>query len=308
MPAANPIDLNKLVTEQRNFNTMRIDEVSTLDMVTLINNEDKTVPLAVEKELPQIAAAIDCIAARLQAGGRLFYCGAGTSGRLGILDASECPPTYGVSPDLVVALIAGGEAAILNAVEGAEDSETLCVDQMKAKEFNGRDVLVGIAASGRTPYAIGGMKYAKSLGAAVISLTCNPASEMASLADVAISPVVGPEAVTGSTRMKSGTAQKLVLNMLSTGTMIRLGKVYENLMVDVQPTNLKLVERAKRIVMQAAHCTYGEAEAALAQCEANPKTAILMLLAGIGAKEAKRRLGESGGIRAALNQSAESAR
>ena len=295
------VNLSALVTEQRNPNTMQIDEVSTEELVRLINAEDKTVPLAVEKELPQIAKAIDVIAGQIETGGRLFYCGAGTSGRLGVLDASECPPTYGVDPGLVVGLIAGGKEALLSAREGAEDSETLCEEDLRANGFNEKDVLCGIAASGRTPYVIGGMKYAKALGAPVISLTCNPASEMAALADIAISPVVGPEVVTGSTRMKAGTAQKLVLNMLSTGVMIKLGKTYGNLMVDVQPTNLKLVARTRRIVMQAADATEEEAEAALSQCGHHPKTAILMLLKGVDAQKAETLLKESGGrIKAAL--------
>lgn len=295
------VNLSALVTEQRNPNTMQIDEVSTEELVRLINAEDKTVPLAVEKELPQIAKAIDVIAGQIETGGRLFYCGAGTSGRLGVLDASECPPTYGVDPGLVVGLIAGGKEALLSAREGAEDSETLCEEDLRANGFNEKDVLCGIAASGRTPYVIGGMKYAKALGAPVISLTCNPVSEMAALADIAISPVVGPEVVTGSTRMKAGTAQKLVLNMLSTGVMIKLGKTYGNLMVDVQPTNLKLVARTRRIVMQATDATEEEAEAALSQCGHHPKTAILMLLKGVDAQKAETLLKESGGrIKAAL--------
>lgn len=295
------VSLSMLVTEQRNPNTMQIDEVSTEELVRLINAEDKTVPLAVEKELPQIAKAIDVIAGQIETGGRLFYCGAGTSGRLGVLDASECPPTYGVDPGLVVGLIAGGKEALLSAREGAEDSETLCEEDLRANGFNEKDVLCGIAASGRTPYVIGGMKYAKALGAPVISLTCNPVSEMAALADIAISPVVGPEVVTGSTRMKAGTAQKLVLNMLSTGVMIKLGKTYGNLMVDVQPTNLKLVARTRRIVMQATDATEEEAEAALSQCGHHPKTAILMLLKGVDAQKAETLLKESGGrIKAAL--------
>ena len=295
------VNLSKLVTEQRNQNTMNIDEVSTEELVRLINAEDKTVPLAVEKEIPNIAKAIDVIAEHIENGGRLFYCGAGTSGRLGVLDASECPPTYGVSPDLVVGLIAGGKDALISAKEGAEDSLTLCEEDLRAHNFSEKDVLCGIAASGRTPYVIGGMKYAHSVGAPVISLTCNPASEMASLADIAISPVVGPEVVTGSTRMKSGTAQKLVLNILSTGTMIKLGKTYGNLMVDVQCTNLKLVARACRIVMQATDATEEEASTALAACDNHPKTAILMLLKGIGAEEAKALLAETKGrIKAAL--------
>jgi N-acetylmuramic acid 6-phosphate etherase len=293
--------LSHLVTETRNPNTMDIDAASSLDIVKKINAEDQKVAFAVEKELPQIAAAVDVITERMQQGGRLFYCGAGTSGRIGVLDASECPPTYGTSPDTVIALMAGGAGAILQAVEGAEDDETLCIGQMKEHSFCGKDVLVGIAASGRTPYVIGGMRYAKELGAPVISVTCNPDSKMAALADIAISPVVGPEAVTGSTRMKSGTAQKMVLNMLSSATMIRQGKVYENLMVDLQATNEKLVERTRRIVMEAAHCDKDAAEAALAGCSRKPKTAIVMLLANISAEEAERRLEQTGGhIRQAL--------
>lgn len=297
------INISSLVTEQRNPNTMNIDSVSTTELVHMINEEDKKVPLAVEKEADHIAQAIDIITSQLEMGGRLFYCGAGTSGRLGILDASECPPTYGVSPELVTALIAGGEPALLKAVEGAEDSKELCKADLIAASFSHKDVLVSIAASGRTPYAIGGMEYAHEMGAQVISLTCNPNSEMASIADIAISPVVGPEAVTGSTRMKAGTAQKLVLNMLTTGTMIKLGKVYQNLMVDVQPSNQKLMERAKSIVMEAAGCSREEAETALIQAENHPKTAILMLLLSIPASQAKRLLEESKGhIQAAVKR------
>ena len=281
------INLNALVTEQRNPRTEHIDEVPTEELCRLINQEDQTVPIAVEKELPQIAKAIDVIAAQIEVGGRLFYCGAGTSGRLGVLDASECPPTYGVDPGLVVGLIAGGTEALFSAKEGAEDSDTLCEQDLRAYHFNKKDVLCGIAASGRTPYVIGGMKYAKALGAPVLSLTCNPASQMAALADISIAPVVGPEVVTGSTRMKAGTAQKLVLNMLSTGTMIKLGKTYGNLMVDVQPTNLKLIARTRRIVMQATGVSEEEAESALSQCGHHPKTAILMLLKGVDASEAE---------------------
>lgn len=297
------INLSALVTEQRNPNTMNIDEVSTEELCRLINAEDKTVPLAVEKELPQIAKAIDVIAAQIAASGRLFYCGAGTSGRLGVLDASECPPTYGVDPGLVVGLIAGGKEALTSSKEDAEDSFSLCEEELRTYRFSEKDVLCGIAASGRTPYVIGGMRYAKSLGAPVLSITCNPASEMAALADIAISPLAGPEAVTGSTRMKAGTAQKLVLNMLSTGAMIKLGKTYGNLMVDVQPTNLKLIARTRRIVMQATGVTEEEAEAALAQCGHHPKTAILMLLKDVDAETAQTLLSECGGrVKAALQR------
>ena len=301
------VNLSQLVTEQRNPHTLHIDEVPTLEMVRMINQEDQAVALAVEKELPKIAEAVDLITARMEQGGRLIYCGAGTSGRLGVLDASECPPTYGVDPGRVIALIAGGEEALLHAIEGAEDSETLCAQELEELGFCEKDILVGIAASGRTPYAIGGMRYARSKGGAVLALTCSPGSEMAALADLAISPVVGPEAVTGSTRMKAGTAQKLVLNLLSTGTMIRQGKVYQNLMVDVQPTNLKLVERAKRIVMEASGCTYEEAARSLEEAGQNPKTAILMQLTGLSAEEASSRLQRCGGhIKRALDLGKES--
>ncbi len=290
------IDFSSMATEQRNPNTMEIDTLSTIDMVRRINNEDKTVALAVEKELDSIAKAIDVITEQLKKGGRLFYCGAGTSGRLGVLDASECPPTYGVSPDLVIPLIAGGKEALLNAREGAEDDFSLCEADLRAHDFSKDDVLVGIAASGRTPYVLGGMRYAKACGAPVISLTCNEKSQMAAEADIAISPIVGPEVVTGSTRMKAGTAQKLVLNMLSTGVMIKLGKVYENLMVDVQPTNEKLVARTRRIVMLATGVSEDEAEAALSKCNHHPKTAIVMIKRGVDEKEAAMLLLDADGF------------
>ena len=290
------IDFSSMATEQRNPNTMEIDTLSTIDMVQRINNEDKTVALAVEKELDSIAKAIDVITEQLKKGGRLFYCGAGTSGRLGVLDASECPPTYGVSPDLVIPLIAGGKEALLNAREGAEDDFSLCKADLRAHDFSKNDVLVGIAASGRTPYVLGGMRYAKACGAPVISLTCNEKSQMAVEADIAISPIVGPEVVTGSTRMKAGTAQKLVLNMLSTGVMIKLGKVYENLMVDVQPTNEKLVARTRRIVMLATGVSEDEAEAALSKCNHHPKTAIVMIKRGVDEKEAAMLLLDADGF------------
>ena len=290
------IDFSSMATDQRNPNTMEIDTLSTIDMVQRINNEDKTVALAVEKELDSIAKAIDVITEQLKKGGRLFYCGAGTSGRLGVLDASECPPTYGVSPDLVIPLIAGGKEALLNAREGAEDDFSLCKADLRAHDFSKNDVLVGIAASGRTPYVLGGMRYAKACGAPVISLTCNEKSQMAAEADIAISPIVGPEVVTGSTRMKAGTAQKLVLNMLSTGVMIKLGKVYENLMVDVQPTNEKLVARTRRIVMLATGVSEDEAEAALSKCNHHPKTAIVMIKRGVDEKEAAMLLLDADGF------------
>ena len=282
-------------TELRNPRSTHIDRMDTRSMLELINDENLNAVRAVGAALPEIARAADAIAASFENGGRLFYIGAGTSGRLGVLDASECPPTYGVDPGLVVGLIAGGTEALFSAKEGAEDSDTLCEHDLRAYHFNKKDVLCGIAASGRTPYVIGGMKYAKALGAPVLSLTCNPASQMAALADISIAPVVGPEVVTGSTRMKAGTAQKLVLNMLSTGTMIKLGKTYGNLMVDVQPTNLKLIARTRRIVMQATGVSEEEAESALSQCGHHPKTAILMLLKDVDAPEAETLLKACGG-------------
>ncbi|MNO76848.1 N-acetylmuramic acid 6-phosphate etherase [compost metagenome] len=289
------VDLNKLVTESRNKNTKNIDKVTTMEMLTLINNEDKSVPLAVEKEIHHIAKAVDAVAEAVQNGGRLIYCGAGTSGRLGVLDASECPPTYGVDSSLVQALIAGGKEAMFSAIEGAEDSKELCAEDLKSIKFSNKDVLVGIAASGRTPYVIGGLEYAKSIQATTVSLTCNPDSEISSIADIAISPVVGAEVVTGSTRMKAGTAQKLVLNMISTGVMIKIGKVFGNLMVDVKASNEKLVERAKRIVVEATGVTREEATEALEKAEYNVKLAIFMIASCLERNEAQKRLEESKG-------------
>lgn len=289
------IDLSKLTTEQRNPYSMQIDSVSTLDMLKIINEEDKKVPIAVGKVLPQIAEAVDVIATAMQHGGRLFYIGAGTSGRLGILDAVECPPTYSTEPELVQGLIAGGVSAIFKAKEGAEDDLTLAQKDLEQAGFNEKDVLVGIAASGRTPYVIGGLKFANRIGAKTIAVSCSEGSEIASIAQIAITPIVGPEVVTGSTRMKAGTAQKLVLNMLSTGTMIKLGKVYGNLMVDVKTSNKKLEERARRIVMEATGCTRDEAIAALAQADGKAKLAILLELTHCTADEGKTLLAKAQG-------------
>ncbi len=289
------IDLNKMVTEKRNLNTKDIDKVSTLEMVKKINDEDKLVAYAVEKELPQIANAIDKIAEAINNDGRLIYCGAGTSGRLGILDASECPPTYGVSPELVQGIIAGGMEAIFKAKEGAEDSKELCVEDLRNMNFTKGDVLVGIAASGRTPYVIGGLEYANSIGAVTVGVTCNPQSDIAAVAKIAISPVVGPEVITGSTRMKAGTAQKMVLNMLSTGAMVKTGKVYGNLMVDVKATNEKLVERAKHIVIEATEVSREKAEAVLEETNYDVKLSILMIMANLSKKEGKALLEENNG-------------
>ncbi|HIF9113932.1 TPA: N-acetylmuramic acid 6-phosphate etherase [Photobacterium damselae] len=295
------IDLSQLVTESRNQASHAIDTLSTLDMVTVINQEDQKVALAVEKTLPEVALAVDALADAFMVGGRLIYMGAGTSGRLGILDASECPPTYGSNPNQVVGLIAGGHKAILKAVENAEDNRELAKQDLQNLGLTKNDVVVGIAASGRTPYVIGGMKYAHSVGAQVVAVSCNPQSEMTKIADIAITPVVGAEVVTGSSRMKAGTAQKLVLNMLTTGAMIRTGKVFGNLMVDVEATNAKLIQRQTNIVMQATDCDVAQAEEALSACDRHCKTAILMILAGLDAEQAKKQLANHNGfIRSAL--------
>ena len=289
------MEYGKLQTELRNPRTMHIDRMDTLDMLRCIHAEDLQAVEAVGAVLPQIAPVIDRIAAGMAQGGRLIYTGCGTSGRLGILDAAECPPTYGVDPGLVVGLIAGGPGALLKAVEGAEDSRELGREDLEKIHFSAKDVVVGIAASGRTPYVIGAMEYAKSLGGVTIGVTCCPGSEIDTLAEVGIAPMPGPEVVTGSTRMKSGTAQKMVLNMLSTCTMIRLGKVYGNLMVDVKPSNEKLIRRCVSIVCAAAECDEAAATAALEQCGYHPKIAIVMLLCGCTAEEAEKRLTEKDG-------------
>ena len=289
------VELKKIATEQRNPNTMNIDTLSTLDMIRLINQEDHRVAEAVSLVTDKIAQAVDLIADRLAKGGRLIYCGAGTSGRLGILDAVECPPTYSTDPEMVQCLMAGGYGAIFKAVEGAEDSKELGIQDMKNVSFRSGDVLVGIAASGRTPYVLGCMEYARELGAATIAVTCCPGSVLDTYADIGIAPAPGPEVVTGSTRMKSGTAQKMVLNMLSTGTMIKLGKVYGNLMVDVKASNEKLIRRCVTIVCTATECDEATAIAALETCDYRPKTAIVMILCHVDAQEAKALLEKSGG-------------
>ncbi|MGD8112020.1 N-acetylmuramic acid 6-phosphate etherase [Vibrio sp. NTOU-M3] len=288
--------LSHLVSEGRNPETMDIDLLSSLEIVERINQQDKQVPLAVEKVLPEIADAVDKITAAFKQGGRLVYMGAGTSGRLGVLDASECPPTFGVSDQMVLGLIAGGPEAILKAKEGAEDSPELGESDLQAIQFNSQDVLVGIAASGRTPYVIGGLTYANKLGAVTVALSCNPNSPIAEEAQIAISPVVGPEALTGSTRLKSGTAQKLVLNMLTTASMIRLGKSYQNLMVDVKATNKKLVARAARIVMQATECEKQLATQILEETQYDVKLAILMILTGMDIEMARTQLTRQDGF------------
>lgn len=279
--------LSTLITEQRNPNSMHVDSLSALEIVQLMNEEDKQVPLAIEKCLPQIAQAVECIVAAFQQGGRLVYIGAGTSGRLGVLDASECPPTFGVSPEMVKGIIAGGERALRHPIEGAEDSKEQAVVDLQTIQFSSKDVLVGIAASGRTPYVIGALEYAKSLGSVTVSIASNPNSAMANIVDIAIDTVVGPEVLTGSSRLKSGTAQKLVLNMLTTASMILMGKCYQNLMVDVQASNEKLKARAIRIVMQATDCDKALAEETLKQADQNAKLAIMMILSGLDRAQAE---------------------
>ena len=289
------------VTETRNPATASIDTMATLEMVRLINAEDSTVAAAVALELEHIANAIDAIAARMAQGGRLIYIGAGTSGRLAMLDASECPPTFGTSPKQVMALIAGGERAIRDAVEGAEDDRDAGARDVAAQEATPLDSIIGVAASGRTPYVLGGMAEARRRGSLVVSLACHHPSPMAGLADLWIAPITGPEVLTGSTRLKAGTAQKLVLNMVSTGVMIRLGKTFGNLMVDVQTSNSKLRDRARRIVELACDLSPEAAEAALTACNHEVKTAIVAQLGVLSPVEARQRLeSASGAVRAAL--------
>ncbi|HHX8274474.1 TPA: N-acetylmuramic acid 6-phosphate etherase [Vibrio diabolicus] len=282
--------LSHLVSEGRNPETMDIDLLPSFDIVQRLNQQDKLVPIAVERVLPEIAQAVDKITEAFKVGGRLFYIGAGTSGRLGVLDASECPPTFGTDPEMVVGIIAGGKEAMFRAKEGTEDDPALGEQDLKENALTQRDVVVGIAASGRTPYVIGSLEYANELGATTVALSCNPDSPIADIADIAISPIVGPEALTGSTRLKSGTAQKLVLNMLTTASMIRLGKSYQNLMVDVKATNAKLVARAARIVMQATDCTNQEAKTALKETDYDAKLAILMILTRLDKESATEQL------------------
>jgi N-acetylmuramic acid 6-phosphate etherase len=288
--------LKELVSEASNPRSAEIDLMSTLEILQTINAEDREVPKAVEAVLPAIAAAVDLVTQAFGRGGRLVYMGAGTSGRLGVLDASECPPTFSVPKDMVIGLIAGGPTALTAAIEGAEDDEEGGRQALAELDLTAKDVVVGIAVSGRTPYVIGGLRYARSLGAATISLSCNPGSTIAALADVAISPVVGPEVLTGSTRLKSGTAQKLVLNMLSTASMIRIGKTYGNLMVDLTVSNAKLSARATAMLMEATGCGAAEAQRLLETTEGSVKLAILMQLTGTDVSAARAALERSNGF------------
>ena len=297
------MDLKGMTTETRNPHTMELDTMSSLEIITEMNREDAVVPQAIAAELPQIAQAVDWVVAAFAAGGRLFYMGAGTSGRLGVLDASECPPTFGVPAEMVVGLIAGGDAAFLKAVEGAEDSRALGEEDLKAHALCSADIVIGIAASGRTPYVLGGLAYARSVGCKTAAIACNKGSMVGEAADLAIEVEVGPEVLTGSTRLKSGTAQKLILNMISTASTVRSGKAYENLMVDVIQTNEKLCVRAENIVIDATGVSRTAARRAIDEAQGSVKTAITMILAGCSAAEAEARLAAAGGhVRRAIAQ------
>lgn len=284
------LDLSQYTTESRNPDTLNLDQMTSLEIVTAMNREDAKVPSAVVSELPKIAAVADAVAASFEAGGRLIYMGAGTSGRLGVLDASECPPTFGVSPNLVIGLIAGGDVALRTAVEGAEDSEELGMSDLRAVHLQPNDVVVGIAASGRTPYVVGAFKYARQTGCFTAAISCNKNSEIGRLAHIAIEIDVGPEVLTGSTRLKSGTAQKLVLNMLTTTAMVRTGKAYENLMVNVVQSNDKLHTRAEHIVMDCTGVDLQEAREVIRAAGGNVKLAIIMILADTDRQHAEELL------------------
>ncbi|WP_408006645.1 N-acetylmuramic acid 6-phosphate etherase [Pseudalkalibacillus sp. A8] len=290
------LDLTSLMTEQRNLQTSSIDTLGTLDILTKINQEDQVVSLAVKKVLPQISMAVDFISNAFENGGRLFYIGAGTSGRLGVIDAAECPPTFSTPPEQVQAIIAGGAVAMFDAVEGAEDDEWQGRADLLTHQLTGQDVVVGITASGRTPYVIGAIEAAREKGLKTVSLSCNPDSLISKLVDQSIEVVVGPEILTGSTRMKAATAQKMVLNMLTTASMIKIGKVYENLMVDVNATNLKLMERAKHIVMNVTGITYQDAQELLEKTGYEVKTAIVMHKADVPLVVAKESIKKSNGF------------
>lgn len=289
------VNLTGMTTETRNPRTMALDTMSELEIVTAMNEEDARVPLAIAKVLPEIAQAAAWAVESFEKGGRLFYMGAGTSGRLGVLDAVECPPTFGVPQGQVVGLIAGGDKAFVVAVEGAEDSRELAVEDLKNNNLTANDFVVGIAASGRTPYVLGGLDYAKSIGCHTAAIACNVGSAVGKAAELAIEVNCGPEVLTGSTRLKSGTAQKLILNMISTTSMVRSGKAYQNLMVDVMQTNEKLHTRAENIVIEATGVERAEARKAIDEAKGSVKTAIVMILAGCNAEDAAKRLTASKG-------------
>lgn len=283
-------ELESLATEQRNERSMEIDTASVEEILEIINTEDHLVPIAVRREIPYIARAVNLTVKAFNEGGRLIYVGAGTSGRLGIVDASECPPTFGTPPEMVQGIIAGGREAVFRSQEGAEDVEADGAKALDAHDVAPPDIVCGIAASRRTPFVVGAVNHARELGCSTLFLTCNPRAEFDLDVDVAMCPAVGPEVVMGSTRMKSGTAQKLVLNMLTTAAMIRLGKVYENMMVDLQMTSKKLEERSKRIVMIATGVEYDQAVSVLEEANGHVKTALVMILGNVGVEEARRRL------------------
>ena len=289
------LNLKNMSTETRNQNTMNLDIMSPLEVVTVMNQEDAKVPAAITPALPNIAQCVTWAIASIEAGGRIIYMGAGTSGRLGVLDAVECPPTFGVAPEVVVGLIAGGEKAFVKAVEGAEDSRELGRQDLIDINLQKRDIVIGIAASGRTPYVLGGLAYAQEVGCHTVGISCNPGSAVGAAAELAIEVVPGPECLTGSTRLKSGTCQKLILNMISTATMVGCGKAYQNLMVDVMQTNEKLVVRAQNIVMEATGCDRETAAEKIGIAGGNAKTAITMILADCGLEEAKERLARAKG-------------
>ena len=289
------LNLKNMSTETRNQNTMNLDIMSPLEVVTVMNQEDAKVPAAITPALPNIAQCVTWAIESIEAGGRIIYMGAGTSGRLGVLDAVECPPTFGVAPEVVVGLIAGGEKAFVKAVEGAEDSRELGRQDLIDINLEKRDIVIGIAASGRTPYVLGGLAYAQEIGCHTVGISCNPGSAVGAAAELAIEVVPGPECLTGSTRLKSGTCQKLILNMISTATMVGCGKAYQNLMVDVMQTNEKLVVRAQNIVMEATGCEREVAAEKIAIAGGNAKTAITMILADCGLEEAKERLAKAKG-------------
>lgn len=289
------LDLKTMETERRNFKTMRLDEMTPLEIVTVMNQEDKEVSLAIERELDKIAQAVSMIEYAFLNGGRLFYVGAGTSGRLGVLDSSECPPTFGVEPQMVIGLLAGGEKALRYAVEGAEDNKEAGRQDLMAHQLCSKDVVVGIAASGRTPYVLGGLEYAKEINCRTIAISCNQASAIGRKAELAIEVQVGAEVLTGSTRLKAGTAQKLILNMLSTASMVRIGKAYENLMVDVVQSNDKLKKRAENIVIDATGVNRETARNTLEKAQGNVKTAVTMILADCDTKTALELLGQAKG-------------
>ena len=289
------LNLKSMSTEKRNQNTMDLDIMSPLEVITVMNQEDAKVPAAITPALPSIAQCVSWAIESIEAGGRIIYMGAGTSGRLGVLDAVECPPTFGVSPDVVVGLIAGGDNAFVKAKEGAEDSRELGRQDLLNIDLQKRDIVIGIAASGRTPYVLGGLAYAREVGCRTVAISCNPGSAIGAAAELAIEVVPGPECLTGSTRLKAGTCQKLILNMISTATMVGCGKAYQNLMVDVMQTNEKLVVRARNIVMEATGCDQETAIDKLAQADGNAKTAITMILADCDVTEARERLAKAKG-------------